>query len=109
MKKESFEKIILGRGVYNVVITTNIARGLGINGVSYSTFHTLKESISTSYGNKTIDREEITNIDFNEDYTTIDVLFTKIEYAETANEKVNKSFQRVFIPYENIVGVTYKY
>lgn len=112
MEKKVFEEIMSGadKKVTNIEIRTNIARGLGLNGIKYSSFNTFKEDhiLKNNHGDADIERTE-TDIETKDNYAIFNVVKTKIEWAGTKGEKRHLENTKVFVPYENIVAITYQY
>ena len=106
MNKESFIKIINGadKEVKNIVISTDVKTNLGLNGTDYGQFNTHTIDEESDYGT-TYKEETFTTIIFNDDYAVFDVKIVKTRDEEFDGEK---KF-RHFVPYENIVQVSYHY
>ena len=112
MNKESFIKIINGadKEVKNIVISTDVKTNLGLNGTDYGKFNTHKIKQENNYGT-TYKEETFTTIIFNEDYAVFDVKIVKTHFYRKgdAEEFDGEKKFRYFVPYENIVQVSYHY
>lgn len=102
MTKNTFETIFKSKteDVTNVAITTNIAHGLGINGVEYSVFNTYED-----YNRD--DTRFTTKIEVNmhDDFVEFDI----DSMRENRYGKTTKTFSKVFVPYDNIVTISFMY
>ena len=108
MTKYCFENIFSAKTeeVKNVVITTNIAKGLGINGVDYTQFNTYLVYENPRDNSKKITKTEII---MHEEYVEFDL---DIKYFSTYCNKDTLSKQLInkcFVPYENIVSISFAY
>lgn len=107
MNKATLEKLIKNtENVKDVVITTNILKGYGINGVNNTIFHTYLEEE---------EGEVVTTTKIELHDECVEFVITKTNknawYWEGGNHKCGKKITKVttFVPYENIVMVTYDF